>query len=527
MQSTSDKGRKPHIVLVVLDTHRWDRLGCYGYPRATSPNLDAFAEQAILFERAIAPGQWTIPSHASMFSGEPPNVHRALQSDDVLHERFTTLAEHLRAAGYRTTGFCNNPLVGVLDNGLRRGFDAFYNYGGAFPLGFDSAEPSGPLQRAWRAVDRRLRIVVQPIQNAFARSATLFQGALDPFWVPIWTGIANFKGNTSRSVRDVARFVERRFDGREGEPQFLFVNLMETHLPYTPPARFAQALAPSYAEAGEGRDFIEDFNRRAADWFTPPLEPFSASERQVLGEMYDAEVAYQDHLLGGLLEVLDRPERRDDTLVIFVGDHGEMLGEHRLMGHAFGVYEELIHVPLMIRVPGQRRGERVGRPVSTTRLFHTVLHGAGVESVEDVAGQRVEVGTLSLKSVNGQGEPKPPVICEAYAPTFAVQVMEAHKQALMDELHCRATCRAAYEGMHKLIAVEGVGEALFSLGRDPGERRSLDDEASQEKRWQLVGRIASFLERGEARRPGLEAERASNVDDAVVQMRLRDLGYLE
>jgi len=518
---------KPNIVFLVLDTHRWDRLGCYGYPRGTSPNLDAFAEQATLFENGIAPAQWTIPSHASMFSGEPPSVHRALQSDDVLHPRFRTLAERLRAVGYRTVGFCNNPLVGVLDNGLRRGFDAFYNYCGAFPAGPNGASAGHVLSRARYWAGDVLRRIAGPIQNAFANSSTLFLGALDPFWVPIWTWIANFKGNTSRSIRDVARFAERRLSVRQGQPHFLFINLMETHLPYTPPRAYLQKFASSYVEGGAARDFVRDFNRRAADWFTPPLEPFSELEARALGEMYDAEVAYQDHLLGRLLEILDRPEQRDHTVVIVVADHGEMLGEHDLMGHAFGVYEELIHVPLLIRFPGQGEGKRIAEPVSATRLFHTTLEAAGVQTYRDVSDQRVEVERLSLKKLNSNGPgPAGAVVSEAYAPMFAIQVMESRKRALIEKLHCRATHWAAYDGQHKLMSIEGVGDWLFSLSADPREMQGLGaGDAARKQR--LIEGLASFLDRAKAHRPDVEAQRATNVDDASVQQRLRDLGYLE
>ncbi len=526
MRSTD---HKPNIVFVVLDTHRWDRLGCYGYPRGTSPNLDAFAEHVTLFENGIAPAQWTIPSHASMFSGEPPSVHGALQSDDVLHPRFKTLAEHLRAAGYRTVGFCNNPLVGVLDNGLRRGFDAFYNYGGAFPAGPSEVTSGGLLRRMWRWAGDSLYRIAQPIQNAFASSNTLFQGALDPFWVPLWTWVANFKGNTPRSIRDAARFIERRVNRARGHPHFLFVNLMETHLPYTPPRTYLESFAPSYLEGGAARDFVRDFNRRAADWFTPPLEPFSDLEAEALGQMYDAEVAYQDHLLSRLLEVLDRPEHRDNTLVVLVADHGEMLGEHQLMGHAFGVYEELIHVPLLIRFPGQVDGRRVADPVSATRLFHTTLDAAGVRTYENVSGHRVESERLSLRGLNGHGNglEESVVVSEAYAPTFAVQVMEARKRALIKELHCRATHWAAYEGKHKLMSIEGVGDRLFSLSADPREMVDLDGGPNAAWKRRLREHLASFLERAGARKPDLEGRRATNVDDAMVQQRLRDLGYLE
>ena len=114
------KNLDKNVIVVVLDTHRFDRMGSYGYNRPTTPNLDSIASESLFFERAIAPGQWTIPSHASLFSGEAPAVHRTLQADDALPREFQTLAGRLSAAGIRTTGFCNNPLVGIVQNGFKQ-----------------------------------------------------------------------------------------------------------------------------------------------------------------------------------------------------------------------------------------------------------------------------------------------------------------------------------------------------------------------------------------------------------------------
>ena len=113
---------QPDIIFIVLDTQRADRLGCYGYNKPITPYLDAFAAQSIVFEQAISPAQWTIPSHASLFTGLYPTAHQVTQSNQSLGPDQPHLAEVLRTAGYETIGFCNNPLVGILDNGFKRGF---------------------------------------------------------------------------------------------------------------------------------------------------------------------------------------------------------------------------------------------------------------------------------------------------------------------------------------------------------------------------------------------------------------------
>ena len=132
-----------NLLFVVLDTTRRDRLSLYGHRRDTTPALDDFASQAAVFERALSPAQWTIPSHASMFTGAYPSTHNLTEADRLLPEHFPTAAEILRGAGYQTAGFCNNPLVGVLNHQLTRGFDSFYNYvGAAINRPFDSQFPA-------------------------------------------------------------------------------------------------------------------------------------------------------------------------------------------------------------------------------------------------------------------------------------------------------------------------------------------------------------------------------------------------
>ena len=109
---------QPDIIFIVLDTQRADRLGCYGRKKANTPNLDRFAAEGVLFEQAISPAQWTIPSHASMFTGLYPTAHQVTQSSQSLPAERPHLAELLRDSGYQTVAFCNNPLVGILNNGL-------------------------------------------------------------------------------------------------------------------------------------------------------------------------------------------------------------------------------------------------------------------------------------------------------------------------------------------------------------------------------------------------------------------------
>jgi arylsulfatase A-like enzyme len=522
----------PNIVFIVLDTQRADRLGCYGYPRGTSPYLDAFAQNATLFENAISPAQWTIPSHASMFSGEPPSTHLALQSNDALHPGFLTLAERLGALGYRCTGICNNPLVGLLNNNLKRGFHDFYNYCGTV----QSRAPD-PLRRLWRqdilsAFRHTLRQIVAPIQDAFGRYSQVFQAALNPLWVPLWTRFARFKGDTPRSIRDATRFLVRRLKENK-QPHFIFINLMEPHLPYSPPDRFVQALAPKMRASPAAQHFMRAFNRRAVDWVTPAARPFSELESRTLSDMYDAEVAYQDDLMAPMLNALDLPEHRENTMVILVGDHGEMLGERQYMGHAFGVYRELVQVPLIIRWPGQSRGQGIATTISTTRLFHTVLEAAGVSMFDAISGQAIHVQEHSLRQEMTQScVQAQAVISEAYAPEFALRVMEKHKPATIDRLACRSTHWAVYRDTFKLIHTPGERDELYNLADDPMERFALQSNSENHRIRELRSQLQAFLDQAHAHRANGHSPDGSealqiDLEDALVQERLRGLGYIE
>jgi hypothetical protein len=166
--------------------------------------------------------------------------------------------------------------------------------------------------------------------------------------------------------------------------------------------------------------------------------------------------------------------------------------------------------------------------VSTKRLFHTLLDAAGLAVYEAADDHSVEIAAHSLlQTCRGEREPGAAVYSEAYAPEFALQVMEGRESALIERLHCRATHRAAYEGQYKLISIEGIDDRLFSLYADPLESQDVDSGTDEGRKQRLIEQLASFLEGARVRRPDPGVERAANLDDVIVQQRLRDLGYIE
>jgi uncharacterized sulfatase len=521
----------PDIVLIVLDTLRADRLSCYGYDRETSPFIDAFADEATLFERAIVPGQWTIPSHASLFTGEYPTTHMTTQIYDTLGDDTVTLAELLRDSGYKTVGFCNNPLLGAVDNQLDRGFDEFYNYGGAFP-NYPTISDTRPRAggRLAERYTRLMRRIVAPIQNHFAHNNLLLRVAMHPLIVPLWQHSLNFKGNTRHSLRDAVGYLRAHRRAESRRPIFAFINLMETHLPYRPPSRFIQRFAPYYEEDREARDFMRNYNLEHYRWMIPLTEPLSQLADRTLNDLYDAEVAYLDRSLRRLLKDLNRPRVRDNSLVIITSDHGEGLNNHDFVGHSLVAYDDLVRVPLIVRFPKlYPAGERVSTVISTRRIFHSALEAAGISSItEDRIPRPINQRDLSLtRSLDKGTYQEEAVFAEAYTPDTLLALMENESPAAIETFRCRSMRRAAYEGRHKLITVGDVPDELFDVIDDPGETQNLLVEHPG-KVARLRNALTTFAEDAEARRPAnWEARRKISLDDAEISKRLRALGYIE
>ncbi len=521
----------PNIVFIVLDTHRFDRISTYGYHRDTTPNLDDFGKHATVFENGISTAQWTIPSHAAMFTGEYPTTHQTLQAHHRLDSRIKTIATHLSEHGYKTIGFCNNPLVGILDNGLRQGFHTFYNYGGAVPsTPKSSSKLPKPINAIWEWYTQQLRKLSYPIQNAFAQSDFLFQLSMNPMFVPLWSKLANFKGNTARSLQDTLAFLQDVHRNHRDQPHFTFVNLMEPHLPYSPPDTFVDKYAPYFKEDREVRDFMRKYNSQAFRWLLPLEERWKKMESAVLNDMYDAEVAYQDHLLAPLLEFLTREEVAENTLTIIAGDHGEGLGEHSFMGHSFVAYQELVHVPLMIKFPGETGvGQRVQEAVSTRRIFHTTLDCAGVQVHETETQPATDVKQLNLlRTVQGNDPEHELVFVEAYAPNTFLSMMETHTPQLIESFYCRLNRRAVVQKTKKLVRIDGVQDELFDLATDPQELHDLATEYTTITK-KLAGKLDAFMTQVIARRPDTwQTHHSLNLEeDENLMNQLRGLGYIE
>jgi arylsulfatase A-like enzyme len=342
-----------NVVLLILDCVRPDHVGCYGDRRGTTPNLDAFAIGATRFDNAITAGVWTLPSMASMMTGLYPSQHRLNRVDRALGSDLVTLPQRLARAGWRTSGFTANPHGGRTFQ-LDRGFQEFHEFWGV------AGGDGGLLGRGYRWIRPRLRDAVKRSQALTATARRLERRRAES------TG-----GSGSRLADAAAAWIRQA--RHDGQPFFALVHLMESHVPYAPDPEHVERFLD---EAGRRRVAELDHDGMG---YLAGANPLSERDLALIGSLYDATISYGDELIG---RVLDAVGDDADTLVAITADHGQQLGEHRMMGHFFSVYETLAWVPLVLRHPELPAGV-VTRPVQSVDLYATIVEAAGLDSGPD------------------------------------------------------------------------------------------------------------------------------------------------
>jgi len=334
----------PNVLLLILDTVRAANLSLYQYPRPTTPELERFAQGATVFERAFAAAPWTLPSHASMFTGQ---WETKLQVDDRhrLGPQYPTLAEALHARGYATAAFVSNARYAGWESGFTRGFEHYDDHPISIWTGHNST--AFGKQVYWR-----VRTVVAPLLNH----------------LPLLWRLRLPKADQHRSAEDIAGAFLGWVDREQPRPFFAFLNFMDAHMPYTAPDSFRFRFRSAMVRPASPHAWSE----------SPPVRLTPADLRPKL-DMYDGSIAYLDSELGRLFAELARRGLLDNTIVIVTADHGDEFAEHGgVVDHGSTLYRFALEVPLVIRYPGRvPAGRRVAQPVTLRNLAATVLDLAG------------------------------------------------------------------------------------------------------------------------------------------------------
>jgi arylsulfatase A-like enzyme len=378
-------GNPRNLVLISIDTLRADRLSLYGHRRATSPALDAFAADALVFESAWSASPKTAESHMTLFTGLYPGSHgvqNLRQESERLPEAVPTLASLLQGAGYRTVGFHGaGNLQGQL--GFDRGFDTYLHPGGA--------------------------------DRVFARGRA-------------WLEAAREEGQA---------------------PFFLFLHTKVLHDPYDPPPEYAALFAdPDYAgaiglsEAERAAAKAEGGWWRLHERYWEEVDARDPADVQHLQDLYDALIRYMDDQLGPFLTRFRELGFDRDTLLVFLSDHGEEFLDHRGFRHG-SVYREVLHVPLVMRLPGGG-GARIPERVALVDVLPTLLEWLELPVPEHVQGR-------------------------SFAPLLAGE--DIPPRPLYSEWTARGV-RALHLGDWKYVD-RRVRQELYDLSADPDEHRDL------------------------------------------------------
>ncbi|WP_311172606.1 sulfatase [Halobellus ordinarius] len=449
-----------NVLLVILDSVRARNTSLHGHHNETTPFLDTFAEQATVFKQARSPGTWSLPSHASLFTRFHVEEHGLASPTDIL-EPGHTVFEDLREAGYDTGVFSENPFITVSDSGLDRGFDTVEG-----PRNVPFRDALDPTEFVQREGQGQFRAYLQACLDHDRPIRSIANGALVKLaWDYPQLLPSRFSPTTSADV-----YVDLFLDWvkRVGRPWAACVNLMDAHLPYQP-------------ESGHNRwsdDVLEQLQNSMDDqvWeFVGGKRPWW--QREALEALYDGTIHQMDAQLRRLVEELDNQGELDETLVVITSDHGECFGEYshvqpaRLAGHGPGIAEPLIHVPLVVREPGQERARRVSAPVSLTHFPATV---AAALDGDDPTRPLVDGDTL----VSYHGLPESAKIrAREYASEEALDTLDGRSRAAYVDHGPGVRKHVAWRDRTRTVQVVDprTSYAVAETDGTPDPSRDLDD----------------------------------------------------
>jgi arylsulfatase A-like enzyme len=439
----------PNVLLIMVDTLRADHLGAYGYPSAKTPSIDGLAADGVRCAHAFSQASWTRPSVATILTSLYPSSHGAVHKADILPDRVDTVAKVLARAGYYTVGFADNVNVSPSFN-FGQGF-VDYRYL-APDLFFYANEPAAQL-----TLYNGLRLVRE---RFLARRVDVYN-YYQPAEVVTDTVLAWLDTPAAKSG-----------------PFFMFAHYMDPHDPY----------------------FVHPFNGEGYARVANPNPPASVAEKY--RDLYDGEIAYLDAHLGRLFEELKRRGLYDGMLIVLTGDHGEEFHEHGGWWHGTTLYDEQIHVPLLLKPPaGGGKGRVIDELTTSLDIAPTIIARAGVPVPPVMQGHPLPLD-------GGEAPSRASVFSEEDLEGNVLQSVRTPVSKLI----------TANPGNPRGLQPE----ELYDLKTDPREQHSLvaSDPTLLEELRAALGR--SYLEARAHAGAGAQTD-----VDSVTKDRLRALGYLK
>ena len=438
------------ILFLSIDTLRADAVSALNSSAPPTPNLDSLAADSVVFTRAYSPAPWTLPTFSTMMTGVTPLVHGVRKFEDRIPTVLPTLAERMREAGYLTAAF-GDQLFLHPQHGISRGFQSYElsprdEYGGSL----------GSRILGW-AFPARFKRALDTTEITDLTLSWLKHHAHDDF--------------------------------------FLWLHYFKPHGPYEPLPRYRPKGEPP---AGMGYQFSSDNAIRAGSLV------ITAEQRPWVRELYEGELRYVDDNVGRVLSELKRLGIYDEMLIVFVSDHGEEFWDHDARAHGHTFYDELLRVPLFIKLPGEGLRERRGELVCTGSIFPTLLDLAGIAS---------EAGSISYASLT-------PLLGRPGEPYREVPVLSAVP------LYYEDRESIVFGDTKYIVSLITNREQVYDLKNDPREQRNLADESSgpliQAREALETARQSSAALR---KRYGIRAEVSAPLSPETL-VQLRTLGYV-
>ncbi|WP_254864782.1 sulfatase family protein [Halovivax gelatinilyticus] len=479
-----------NVCLVVLDTAR-----AADVDEEITPTLARLGQEGTRFERAFSTAPWTVPSHASLFTGTYPSEHGTHGANPVLDDSLRTLPEAFADAGYETVGVSNNTWI-TEEFGFDRGFSQ--------------------LRRGWqyRQSETDMGGVVRGeclSEKIEATRARLFEGnPLVNLANVIYSEFVQPAGDdgAARSVDWIGDWVT---DRDRSTPFFCFLNLIEPHVVYDPPREYAERYLPPGATYESAAEIRQD--PRAFDCGDYDL---TDAEFEQLRGLYRGSLAYVDDQLARLRLSLEAAGEWERTIVVVCGDHGEHVGEHGFFGHQYNLYDTLLSVPLVVTGGAFDGGEHRDDLVQLCDLPDTLLDATGVRD----GRLRNQSRGRSLHP-DSSATPREAVFAEYVTPQPSIDRLEARFGDLPERIYTYdRRLRSVRTPNYKYVEGDDGFSRLHYLPTDPDESRNVVDEepavaARLERRLEsTLGPLAST--------PRVEAE--VSMTESTKQ-RLADLGY--
>lgn len=472
---------KPNIILIVMDAVRADALSFYGYDRETSPNIDDLCMSSTVFKQAISTSSWTIPTHASLFTGLLPSEHGMFHEEYTIRNDVPTLAELLNQHGYNTIMLTANPHL-IAHDGFKRGFEKCIN----IPKLSTAKNLLGKLKRKTINISRKR--ILEPLFLIDSGANQIVKYA---------------KGYITQHRRSLGPF-------------FMFINFMEAHDAYSPRIPYCSKFTNPYIALRENIKYRNKYYGKWAEIYSDKIQ-VSAKDLERIRVYYDSAIAYLDHIIGYFIDFLENRKILNNTLLIILSDHGESFGENGVYQHThLGLYEQLIRIPMIIRYPSAfPEGQEVQKQVQITDILQTLLNIVGVSqqglrTTHSADLRSKQQNTELAKWAYGELKSSPSFLAawERRVPDF-----DFHKHFSVDLKMIRTVDSKLIRNDAGQLQFYKLNDYGKEVQIDLGEKNSIEE-------------LKEHLEQVFSAANSFQTDRQKSQIDETVKRRLEELGYL-